>query len=350
MGPEESASMILNAYAVLDSFVIALRLVVAVLVVGLALRSWRCWRRGAGEAHVLEDRNYLLLLLAFLLLFLNLASWPILYLLLDSYVPEWPGVMCIYGVTQVGSGSAGLSRCLPGLLRTVEILKPVLVFSSGAWVMLYLANRGTVHAPLWGRILLVSMGLGTLAAIEAATEAAYLAIPKHEEFLAAGCCTAAAGDDSRFLPSAFLNDDARSWLSAAYFTVNAGMILTLFYAVARQPHRPRLSRLSILLLGAAAASVASAVFLIDVAAPTWLHLPHHHCAYDLIPRVPEAVLGIASFVLGTFAIGWACVAGWLGDCRETQPALAAQVRAMLVIALFAYLGSLVLVIVEFALA
>ena len=56
---------------------------------------------------------------------LGLASWPLLYLLLQSYVPEWPDVMCIYGVTRVGAGSVGASRFLPGLVTALQVLKPL---------------------------------------------------------------------------------------------------------------------------------------------------------------------------------------------------------------------------------
>src|SRR5262245_5357977 len=121
--------MILNTFAILDMFVTLLRLLLAGLVVGLGWSAWRGWRRVVtAEARAgLEDRGYLLFALALLLLVLNLASWPLFYLLLDSYVPQWPGVMCIYGVTRIGAGSDGLSHCLPGLLAALQLLKPLLV-------------------------------------------------------------------------------------------------------------------------------------------------------------------------------------------------------------------------------
>ena len=93
----------------------------------------------------------------------------------------------------------------------------------------------------------------------------------------------------------------------------------------------------------------SAVFLIDVAAPALLNLPHHHCPYDLIPRAPESVLGVLSFAGGTFAVGWACVAAWFANCPETRPFLHEQIRKVLTVGLFGYLGSLLMTIVELAL-
>jgi hypothetical protein len=370
--------MILNAYAVLDGFLTLLRLLLAVLVIALGFSAWRAWRRAANsEARgAVEDRGYLLLLLALVLLFVNLASWPLFYLLLDSYVPQWPGVMCIYGVTQVGKGSEGPSRFLPGLLQTLQMLKPVLVFTSGAWAMLYLVNRRSSHAPLMGRALLLLIVVGLLAGIDSLAESAYLVIPKKEQFLSNGCCTLAlAGDNNRFVPSAIVGENGRTWLWTAYCAVNGGMIAGLFIAIRRFVNPcPRSTGVSpvqedtgetpvlqgreaggrgfglaLLLFGAALALPVSAAFLIDVAAPALIRLPHHHCPYDLLPRAPESILAIVSFVAGTFAVGWACVTAWFADSPETRPFLAEQVRRLLVVGLFGYLGSAVMLAVEMAL-
>ena len=125
--------MILNPYAVLALALSLLRLAVALPVVGLGVRAWRAGRvEFATDARTgQEDRNYLLYLLGLLVLGLGLGSWPLLYLLLQSYVPEWPGVMCVYGVTRVGTGSPGPSRFLPPLLQFLQLAKPALVFGGG---------------------------------------------------------------------------------------------------------------------------------------------------------------------------------------------------------------------------
>jgi hypothetical protein len=342
--------MILNAYAILDGSVTLLRMGLALLVVVLGVAAWRRRRAtSSADGKVLEDRGYLLFLLALLLLFLNAASWPLLYLLLASYVPEWPGVMCVYGVTRVGAGSQGPSRFLPGLLQALQALKPLLVFASGAWVMLYLANRRTATSPLTGRLLVLLVGLGLLAGVDSAAEAAYLAIPKQEEFLSAGCCTAPAADPDRFLPASATGEDGRSWLAAAFYAVTGGMILGLFVLVQKMSKRQTPRGLAPLLLGALGALAVGGLFLVDVVAPALLRLPHHHCAYDLLTRAPESVLAVVSFLGGTFAVGWACVTAWFAACPETRPHLGGQVRGLLVLAFFGYLGSVVMVSVELSL-
>jgi hypothetical protein len=105
-----------------------------------------------------------------------------------------------------------------------------------------------------------------------------------------------------------------------------------------------------LLLGAGVALVAGALFLVEVVAPTVLHLPYHHCPYDLIPGAPDVLVGVALLVGGACCVGWACVTGWFGRCGETTPFPAESVRGLLFLAFCCYLGSLVLLSVELALA
>jgi hypothetical protein len=350
--------MILNAYAILDAFVSLLRLGVGLAVLGLglsALRGWAGARAGlAGEEKkALEDRCYLLFLLAGLLLVLNVLSWPLFYLLLQSYVPEWPGVMCIYGVTRIGAGSLGPSRFLPSLLTGLQVMKPGLIFLSGAWFVLYLVNRATQTAPLTGRVLAVLLAAGLLAVADAGAEAAYLAIPKKEQFLDGGCCTEAFDGEqrpSRFLPQARVGEQDVPWLWAAYFAVNGGMVVALAACVRVSRRRLPVGWLAPLLLGALLSLAVNAVFVVEVAAPRLLHLPYHHCPYDLVPRAPEALLAVALFMGGSFAVGWACVVGWLGRVAEARPLLPGMVGQLLHLGLLGYLGSVVMLSVELALA
>jgi hypothetical protein len=346
--------LILNAYAILDAALALLRLGLGLLVLGLGFRAWRVWIRGALPPEgrkALEDRCYLLYCLGALLVVLNVISWPLLYLLLQSYVPQWPGVMCIYGVTQVGAGSLGPSRFLPRLLTALQLTKPALVFASGAWFVLYLLNRSTRTAPLTGRVLGVLLLAGVLAVADAAAEMAYLTIPKQEEFLSGGCCAAAFDAESqaaRFLPGALLGEAAVPWLYSAYYAANLGMALALFGV--RRLSRALPATLLPLLLGAALSVAVNAVFVLEVAAPRLLHLPHHHCPYDLIPVAPESLVALALFAGGAFAVGWACLVGWLGRAPETAAPLAGTVGRLLGLGLLGYLGSAVMLSLELALA
>jgi hypothetical protein len=345
--------VILNEYAVLDAFLSLLRLGLGLLVVWLGFVAWSCWRPSLQpEARkALEDRCYLLYLLAGLLLTLNVLSWPLFYLLLQSYVSEWAGVMCIYGVTRVGLGSVGSSRFLPPLLTALQATKPALVFLSGAWFVLYLVNRHTRTAPLTGRVLLVLLAAAVLAAGDAAAELTYLAIPKKEEFLSTGCCSAAfdvGGGPSRFVPRALLGGHGGIWLYAAYYAANAGMIAGLAWCVRRCRGGLPAGWLAALAVAALLCAAVSAAFLIEEAAPRLLRMPGHHCVYDFVPRAPGGVAAIALFAVATFCVGWGCTVGGLGGGDEARPFVPGMIAGLFRLAVCAYVGSAVLLTVGLA--
>jgi hypothetical protein len=105
-----------------------------------------------------------------------------------------------------------------------------------------------------------------------------------------------------------------------------------------------------LLLGAAFAFAASGVFLVQVAAPILLHLPYHHCPYDLIPNAPEMVIAVALLFGGLMCVGWSAVLAWLGRAGETNQAVPGFIHSLLSLAFFCVLGFVLMVSVALALA
>jgi len=216
------------------------------------------------------------MLVSGLLLALDVLAWPLFYLLLQSYVSEWPGVMCVYGVTRIGSGSMGPARFLPALLATLQAVKPLVVFTGGAWLVLHLLNRQTRTGPLTGRVVAVILASALLALADAAAEAAYLAIPKKEDHLSGGCCLSlldTASGPSRFLPAGLLGGDARPWLHAAYFAVNAGLIVGLAGAARASRRGTPVGWLAPICCGAMLCIGVNALYLSEVAAPRLLRMP-----------------------------------------------------------------------------
>jgi hypothetical protein len=344
--------MILNAYAVLDAFVSLLRLGLGLTILGLGVFAWRAWRQhrlGPEGRETLEDRSHLLLLLAGVLLWLNVLSWPTFYLLLQSYVPEWPDVMCIYGVTRIGTGSLGISRFLPTLVTALQVMKPALVFLSGAWFVLHLVNRRTRTAPWTGRVLALLLASGLLGIADAATEIAYLVIPKKEEFLSAGCCTLdfADSDAGRFLPKIRVDAREAPWLYAAYYAINIGLALAIY---PRPGRRLSAARLLAIALTAVLSVAINALFLVEAAAPRLLHMPNHHCAYDLVAKAPTSLVAVALFIAGSFCVGWAFVATWLGNGPESRPFLPEMIGRLLYSGFLGYLGSVAILSIELTLA
>jgi hypothetical protein len=303
--------MILNSYAVLDVFLALLRLGLGVLVLACGAFGWQRWH---GTSERRENAGHLALLLAITLVLLAVAAWPLLYLLLQSYVLEWPGAMCIYGVTQVGKGSSGPAGYLPNLIFVMQWLKPALVFAGGAWYVIHLLDRRTPNAALLGRVFALLIPLGGLAVADAAADLTYVAIPKKEEFASSGCCTA-VGDSSasRYLPPSWVGEEGRSHWHAAYFSTN--IVLMLILGAGLGYGRPGLLVLPL----AALNLTVSAIFLVEVVAPALLHLPFHHCAYDLIPDAPEGVAAAGLHLVGTFATAWSVLVWWLGRTEGAAP-------------------------------
>jgi hypothetical protein len=344
--------MILNSYAILTLFVGLIRLLVGVLILTLGIAAWRRVRAEPArpDGHLaLEQRGHLVFLLALLLIALNVLSWPLLYLLLQSYIPEWPGIMCLYGVTRIGTNSLGSSRYLPGLLSLLQLTKPALVFVGGLWFVLYLLNRRTATAALVPRLFAVLLPLGSLAVVDAVAEFAYVVIPKKEVFPSSGCCTEAFAGD-RFVPSEPLAALDPLWLWLGFYGSSIALILALFFCTRSASRPPGPRGLLLLLAGGLAALLVGAVFLVDVAAPRLLGLPYHHCPYDLIGRVPESIVAMTLFIAGTFALGWAALARWLGHCPETDPLLPEATWLLLRWSLYGHVAGLVMLSLELSLA
>ncbi|HZU34991.1 MAG TPA: hypothetical protein VFA18_03740 [Gemmataceae bacterium] len=342
--------MDLNAYGVLDAFVTCLRLGLGLAVVALGVPAWWKWRTADSveRRRFFEDRSYLLFLLATVLLVLNFVSWPLFYLLLQSFVSQMR-VMCIYGVTKFGTGSLSASRFLPGILTALEALKPFLIFLTGAWFVLYLLNRSTRTAPLMPRVLLAVILLGAVAVVDSTAEATYLAIPKTEDFESSGCCMDAFDAQERAssrLPRSLVGEHYGPWLWGLFYGVSGGMGLALLLYLRRPAWQQSGLRLVLLAVGASLSLAVALVFLVEIAAPKLLGLPHHHCPYDLVPHVPQSIPAIALYVLGGFAAGWACITGWFGRSAEAMPYFTKHMRSVLALSLVGYTASVGMLSVE----
>jgi hypothetical protein len=343
--------MIWNPFAIVAGFISVFRVCVALIVGVLAVRAWLTWRAERDDLNRrehAENSYYLVLMMATLLLLSNIISWPAFYLVLQSYVKEWPGVMCIYGVTRIGEGSTGTSRFLPDLVSILEITKPAVVFVSGLWFVLHRINSKTQTAPLSGRILVV-MGIAAILAMADSTfELAYLTIPKKEEFPSSGCCTgliAHTEGNERFLPRSILEVDENT-LYVAYYLCNSLAILSIFAYRLGAAKRWLAPNLAGLVGVAIATTLVDSIFVIDVVAPRLLGMPDHHCPYDLVPKAPESLIPVALFVMGGGMVWWAALATWLGNTCQTEPTASNMTDELLHIASKCYLLSLVWTSVE----
>jgi hypothetical protein len=362
--------MVFNGYSGIAAFAAVLRVALGVLLLVAAVRSLssvrsglsgisgrRAPRRasGAGSTGELgtdgaEAGYYLRFILGATLLGTAVAAWPLFFLVLQSYVGLWPDVMCIDGVTRIGTGSANASVHLPGLIAFLEISKPALIFVAGVWMVFHILMRTRVSSRIRAGSMATLIVFGLLGTADGVVEGAYLFIPKQEQALATGCCTVGSQPTS-FVASAedsigpstgageiraqSVGGDPRIW---SFFGIAALVIVALSFGIHRMHARGAPGVwLAVSALGAAVLVPVGIVYLRDVAAPLFLRLPYHPCAYCLVGSAPESLVGVALFAAAIFSVGWASIARGLD---RTSLAIAAP---LLRFARFGFLATLLMV-------
>ena len=83
-----------------------------------------------------ERKGYLVFLLACVTLSVRMIVWPWFYFMLQSFVSEVPGAMCMFGVTQI----------LPSTVTFLQIIKPISFFIMGGWLLCYYVDKSTPHS------------------------------------------------------------------------------------------------------------------------------------------------------------------------------------------------------------
>jgi hypothetical protein len=301
--------MIVNKYSVLLLFVDALSLVLAVVLAITA--SWAAGRirRGRGEldASRAEQSTHLATLVAMVCLAILVIGWPLLYAMLDSFVPEIPGAMCIYGVTKV----------MPVANALVQAARPVLVFLLGAWLLLESMRRQSGLPARRSRGMLALVVFAGLLAVGQGTEIYYLVNLDSLNEVSCCCCCGEGGSAklqpaAYYLPWAQAGLASRAGLNTLFF--GGVPLLAVWLLVQSWRGAPRSKRLALAesaLLLVAVVGLASAALLAfsEVLAPLLMRLPFHHCLYCLLlnGRAPDAPLIVANLAIGSFAAGWAAV-------------------------------------------
>lgn len=317
--------MILHAASLLALFVGLVELALGVAVV---VAAGRALRRRARDAAGVDAGLPLVGHLATVLTVVAVAGWPLLYLLLDAYVPQWRGVVCIQGVTRVGEGSVGPAGALPTLVAWLQATKPALVLAVGAWAVVRAANRATPTGALAGRELVALATAGVVAVADAALTGAYVLIPKREQFLENGCCAVPARGATTLVDGEFTTRTAAAFdgrvLTLAWAAVTLALVLATTWAL----RRPRWTWGA--LLAAAVEVPVGLVFLREVAAPRFLGLPGHRCAYCVLSSSVAGVAFLALAAAGVACVAWAAVAEGLarraGPRGAPDPAAARLLR------------------------
>jgi hypothetical protein len=326
--------MTLDAFSVAIAFLAVVEAALGAVALVLGLRR----RRGSTE-EASAARRPLLVLVCGALLAVSLASVPLLHLLLASWVPRWPGIMCVEGVRRIGTGSLGAAGWLPSLVAALDLTRLAVVFAAGAWAVLR-RIPGDVAAR---RAALAAAALGLLALVDGGIAFAYAAIPKEEVSPDAGCCTIERSGAHREagLTAAGADGGAGGERGLATGLVGGAALLGAAAALLRSRGargRAGAAGLAAIALAAAAATPLAARYLSDVAAPVVLGLPHHRCSWCALASAPEALVGAALWTGGVLCSGWALAAriGAGGAAADPPPAI---LGPLLAAASFGFLGT-----------
>jgi len=315
--------MILNPFALTALFVGAISLLlIAASVVSAFYFSRRMKQSDSvDERAAAKDGIHLSFLLIATAFILRLASWPLFYIVLQSYVPLIPGAMCIFGVTQVR----------PGFTLFLEIVKPAAFFLIGGWLILYRLDLALKTRPLVQNVLRFLTVVSLVAAVDAAAELAFL-LSFSPPGVAVSCCTAVT--DMAFA-AAKLNPDALyggarvSVIVATYYGSSIGLLLLLGFLLVRRSS----SLVSLPPLALTAGMAGFGIFIAYAAyreylGPQMMGLPDHHCLYCLFQYQPLSLIIVGLFLPGSFLAMWPLLLRCLAPSGRTAERLAALNRSL----------------------
>jgi len=334
--------LILNVFTLTVIFTSFVTLVLLTIGAGstLFLRSKEEQQDGREHETSTENRLYLAFLLVAGALLCRGLGWPLFYLMLQSFIPDVPGAMCIFGTTQV----------MPVLIRSLEVLKPILFFLIGAWFILYGIDRSTKAYSLTKRKFLFFWVLCVLAGLDAIGDMA-LAITYAPPGIPVTCCTV-IGDIqfpvARIKTPPILGTRGGELGTVLYHGIHifsvgiiAALLITKRWKASAKGHTGALWLSLLLAIGG---MVITCIAMIDRIGPTLMELPHHHCPYCLLQYVPVSIAFLGLELLGVFSLGWAFIAGTLGRTEETKAISSERVRKLWKLASFCLLASWVIVL------
>jgi hypothetical protein len=330
--------MILNAYTIIMLFIAVLT---GILAIPLGILSFKIYRKWGNplydeEKTAMVNRSYLLLLTAIVILFIKLLSWPFFYVTLQSYVPGIHGAMCIFGVT----------RIQPVLSGIVQILKPLVFFSIGGWLLLNRLDRKTETSPLFKRKFIFLSIVSVMIILDSVGDLIYFTGFDIKMFVS--CCTTFFDIPERttaMLPVSVLGEGYDSYMLPVYYASN---ILLIVFLVAAYPHLLArglcLTAAGVVLMSLNTVITVFAMF--EVIAPKIMNMPLHHCIYCMWQYSPDSVFITAFFILGMFSCGWAFALQTAGRHKETDILLKGYLRNLYLFACLTTAASLLMVTIH----
>ncbi|MFQ5688112.1 MAG: hypothetical protein ACE5GV_15800 [Candidatus Scalindua sp.] len=291
----------------------------------------------------LEEKGYLIFLLACVVLSVRMFAWPWFYFMLQSFVSEVPGAMCVFGVTRV----------LPDTVTFLQIIKPISFFIMGGWLLCYYVDKSIPTSPLARRNLLFLLPICGVLLADSIVDIYY--VIRMKPLISVSCCATFFDTPLRpsaLIPKAILGRDFQQTLFIAFYTTNTILIILLFTSLSRKWQSLASLPGNVMLYSQVViAGINIPVVIISFfenIGPTLMQLPLHHCIYCFMGKgiVPDAPVILGLFVIGTFAIGWMVILRLICRNGETQPVTGKLIRKVNGLSVFCLLAFIIMVTIH----
>lgn len=295
--------MIVNIYTLIMLFVVIFSLSLGGLLFLLTIKTLISFKTTIPleDKSKFEQKGYLVFLLACVTLSIRMIVWPWFYFMLQSFVSEIPGAMCMFGVTQI----------LPSTVTFLQIIKPISFFIMGGWLLCYYVDKSTPTTPLARKNLFFLLIVCGVLLADGIGDIYY--VIRMKPLMTVSCCATFFDvplRPSAMIPQAIFGRHFQKILFFVYYVTNITLIALLFTSMSKKwvsvTSLPRKIVLySQYAIGIINIPVVIYTFIENVA-PKLMQLPYHHCIYCFMGNwmVPDAPIMLGLFVIGTFAIGW----------------------------------------------
>ena len=337
--------MIVNIYTLIMLFVAIFSLSLGGLLFLLTIKTLISFQTTVPleDKSKFERKGYLVFLLACVTLSVRMVVWPWFYFMLQSFVSEVPGAMCMFGVTQI----------LPSTITFLQVIKPIAFFVMGGWLLCYYVDKSTPTAPLARKNLLFLLIVCGVLLTDGIADVYY--VIRMKPLMSVSCCATFFDvplRPSAMIPQAIFGRNFQKILFILYYLTNIILIVLLFTSISRKwtlltPKYRMIILYSQGILGIINIPVVIYTVIENIA-PKLMQLPYHHCIYCLMGNgmVPDAPIMLGLFVIGTFAIGWMAILRLLcnnGEARLITERLLVKVNNL---SAFCLLASLLMVTIH----
>jgi len=290
-----------------------------------------------------EEKGYLIFLLACVALSVRMFAWPWFYFMLQSFVSEVPGAMCIFGVTRV----------LPDTVTFLQIIKPISFFVMGGWLLCYYVDKSIPTSPLARRNLLFLLPICGVLLADSIGDIYY--VIRMKPLVSVSCCATffdAPLRPSAMIPQALFGRDFQQTLFIVFYATNIILVILLFTSLSRKWQSLASFPKNIMLYSQAVLAVVNIPIVIisffENIGPTLMQLPLHHCIYCFMGKgiVPDAPVILGLFAIGTFATGWMVILRIICRNGETQTVTESVIRKVNGLSVFCILAFIMMVTIH----